>query len=270
MLREPWVGVTTEWLGFGFSRGYDAPPTHPYNASTATAPYCQNFSTASYPAGQCQNGISPAILILQQLQSSVGPGGATGAATTQYNWLPINFYDSREGEPRDSRPAGDTGANCSPNGIMNAVELDVGNLWLWLQGAAGTPYAGKSGPLVSPNAVFNANGYILYFADHRGMIADKYPLTTFYNNFSGMSGLNDTVNSSSQLGVPDGVLEPITYYASTPHRPRWVFAGRHGGKGCGGESRERRQLGREIFGRRFRPLRRSYERALLHSRHHHQ
>ena len=209
-----WVGVTTEWLGFGFGRGYNAPPTHPYNASSVTAPYCQNFTTALYPVGQCQNGISPAILILQQLQSGVAPGGATGAVGTQYNWLPINFYDAREGEPRDSRPAGDPNTDCSPNGIMNAVELDVGNLWLWLQGAAGTPYAGKSGPLVSPNAVFNANGYILYFSDHRGMIPDKYPLTAFYNNFSGMSGLNDTVNSTSVVGVPDGVLEPITYYSA--------------------------------------------------------
>ncbi len=220
-----WVGVTQEWLGFGFGRGYNAPPTHPYNASTVTAPYCQNFSTTVYPTGQCQNGISPAILILQQLQSSVAPSGATGAAATQYNWLPINFYDSREGEPRDTRPAGDPGTDCSPNGIMNAVELDVGNLWLWLQGLP--PYNGKSGPLVSPNAVFNANGYILYFSDHRGMIADKYPLVPggFYNNFSGMSGLNDTVNSASQLGVPDGVLEPITYYGlsnpqvTTPYSP---------------------------------------------------
>jgi Tfp pilus assembly protein PilX len=206
-----WVGVTKEWLGFGFGRGYNSAPTHPYNASTAVAPYCENFSTLLYPVGQCQNGLSPAILILQQLQSSVAPAGATGGAATQYNWLPINFYDAREGEPRDSRPPGDTGANCSPNGIMNAVELDVGNLWLWLQGLG--PYAGKSGPQVSPTAVFNNNGYILYFADHRGMIADKYPLSTFYNGFSGMSGLNDTVNSSSQLGVPDGVLEPITYYS---------------------------------------------------------
>jgi hypothetical protein len=49
-------------------------------------------------------------------------------------WLPINFYDAREGEPRDSRPGGDPETSCSPIGVMNAVELDVGNLWLWLQG----------------------------------------------------------------------------------------------------------------------------------------
>jgi len=105
---------------------------------------------------------------------------------------------------------------------MNVVELDVGNLWLWLQGAA--PYAAGSGPLVSQTdmAGVNENGWILYFADHRGMIKDKYPLTAFYNGFSGMSGLNDVVNSGSATGVPDGKLEAITYYATalpTPYSP---------------------------------------------------
>jgi hypothetical protein len=221
-----WVGVTTEWLGFGFGRGYDAPPTHPYSSSTASVPYCPSYtvptaSLASYPVNQCQNPISPAILILQQLQEGLATSKALGGGTAN-NWLPINFYDAREGEPRDTRPTGDTGVDCSPSGIMNAAELDVGNLWLWLQGSG--PYAGKSGPLVSiinQNGT-NENGYILYFADHRGMIADKYPLATFYNGFSGMSGLNDTVNSASQPGVPDGKLEPITYYATatpTPYSP---------------------------------------------------
>jgi hypothetical protein len=31
-----------------------------------------------------------------------------------------------------------------------------------------------------------------------------------------MSGLNDTVNGASPTGIPDGVLEPITYYAANP------------------------------------------------------
>jgi PilX N-terminal len=224
-----WVGVTTQWLGYGFGRGYNAPPTHPYSTATATVPYCPSYTTpaaplASYPVGQCQNSISPAIIILQQLQQGLATSKAletdtTDSSGTEFNWLPLNFYDAREGEPRDSRPAGDPGTDCSPNGIMNAVELDVGNLWLWLQGSA--PYAGGSGTLVSPAIVSNNNGYILYFADHRGMLTDKYPLTAFYF-FSGMSGLNDTVNAASAVGVPDGALEPITYYATatpTPYSP---------------------------------------------------
>ncbi len=53
---------------------------------------------------------------------------------------------------------------------MNVVELDVGNLWLWLQGAA--PYAGGSGASVNNT---NYNGYILYFSDRRGMLPDPNP-----------------------------------------------------------------------------------------------
>lgn len=203
-----WVGVTTQWLGYGFGRNYNNPPTHPYNSSTATAPLCKNYP--SYPAGQCQNGISPAILILQQLQEPVATTSAMGSGTST-NWLPLNFYDAREGEPRDARPTGDPGTMCSPVGIMNAVELDVGNLWLWLQ--ASGAYTGGSGKLVNATQY---NGYILYFADHRGMLPDKYPLTTFYNSLSGMSGLSDIVNSGSSVGVPDGKLEKITYYATAP------------------------------------------------------
>jgi len=207
-----WIGITTQWLSYGFARNYNQPPTHPYNTSVATAPLCQNLP--NYPATQCQNGISPAILILQQLQSAKTAANAYGLATTANNWIPINFYDAREGEPRDTRPAGDPSTNCSPEGIMNAVELDVGNLWLWLQRSG--PYAGGSGNLVSP-ARFN--GYILYFGDHRGMIADPRPLMNFYNGISGMSGLADTINSGSGVGVPDSALEPMTYYSTAIPRP---------------------------------------------------
>ena len=63
------------------------------------------------PAAQCSNPISPAILILQQLQQGkeqfcnqcrARPTGNNAASTTAGNWIPINFYDSREGEPRDN------------------------------------------------------------------------------------------------------------------------------------------------------------------------
>ena len=224
---QKWTGVTTEWLGYGFGRAYDAVPTHPYNSSTVTAPLCTayNYYNGAYPsaAGTCQNSISPAILILQQLQSNIATTSAMGGAATATNWIPINFYDAREGEPRDVRPSGDSGLNCSPNGIMNAVELDVGNLWLWLQGSPSGPYAAGSGKNVSITNQYgnNENGYIVYFSDHRGMVPDLYPLTTFYNGLSGMSGLNDVVNRTSQLGVPDQALEPITYYATAtpPYSP---------------------------------------------------
>ena len=197
-----WHGITQEWLGFGFGRGYNYPPTAP--AGAAVCPLAAN------PAGQCANPLGPAILILQQLQSGKTVANATGAGTAN-NWLPINFYDAREGEPRDTRTGG-TAAACSPAGVMNVVEIDAGNLWLWLQGKA--PYGAGSGKNVNSA---NMNGYILYFSDHRGMRQDLNPTGNgLYNRMTGMSGLEDVVNSGSSSGVPDGVLEPKVYYKFSP------------------------------------------------------
>ena len=206
-----YVGVTQEWLNYGFGRIYNTPPTAP--AGNAGA-----------------NALSPAILILQQLQQTViqGPGSAISAApppandATAYNWTPINFYDAREGEPRDYagmvKSAGPV-FPCNPIGVMNAVELDVGNLWLWLQGAA--PYAAGSGKNVNAQA---QNGYVLYFSDHRGMRLDPNatgggaPPATPAGRYSGVSGLEDTINAANVAGTPDGALEPIVYYPTPPNR----------------------------------------------------
>ena len=197
-----WHGITREWLGYGFGRAYNYPPTAPFGAVAACVP-------GATPAAQCYNPI-PAILILQQLRSGMTIAQATGAGTA-YNWLPINFYDAREGEPRDSRTGG-TAASCSASGVMNVVEIDAGNLWLWLQGKA--PYAAGSGNKVNST---NMNGYILYFSDHRGMRPDPNPTGNgLYNRMTGMSGLEDTVNTGSATGVPDGVLEPRVYYQFSP------------------------------------------------------
>ncbi len=201
-----WIGVTREWLGYGFGRGYNQPPTGPYQHAGMTP--CAPGAT---PASLCYNPISPAILILQQLQPGKVATNATGAAATAQNWLPINFYDAREGEPRDTRTGG-TAGSCSPVGVMNSVELDVGNLWLWLQGAA--PYAAGTGKNVNAT---NQNGYILYFSDHRGMQPDANPTGNgLYNRLTGMSGLEDVVNAASSAGVPDGGLEPKVYYTYSP------------------------------------------------------
>ncbi|MGB6839673.1 MAG: PilX N-terminal domain-containing pilus assembly protein [Candidatus Sulfotelmatobacter sp.] len=218
-----WTGITTQWLGYGFGRGYNTPPTAPYVVGGAN-PACSLYPT--YPAGQCYNPISPAILILQQLNQGVATASAvendtTDAGGTAGNWIPINFYDSREGEPRDlaTRNTNTTATKgttvytpCSPIGVMNVVELDAGNLWLWLQGAA--PYAGGSGKSVNN---VNYNGYILYFSDRRGMLADPNATgATVYNSLTGTSGLEDTINASSSTGLPDGKLEPATYYSYSP------------------------------------------------------
>jgi len=96
-------------------------------------------------------------------------------------FYPINFYDAREGEMRD------TANGCAVNGIMNAVEVNVANLGLWLKGQG--PYGADPGLLVNYT---NQNGYILYFSDHRGMLVDPNASNggqTPANVISGESGL---------------------------------------------------------------------------------
>ena len=103
--------------------------------------------------------------------------------------------------------AGGSQNSCTTNGVMNAVEIDVGNLQKWLRGQTGkNPNSGtSSGTSVD---YLEQNGYVLYFSDRRGMLLN--PNTTGPHpagTKSGDSGLEDVVNASSQAGTPDGALE---------------------------------------------------------------
>ena len=60
-----------------------------------------------------------------------GLSTAAAQSISMYNWYPINFYDAREGEIRDNILAA-ADDSCTTNGVMNAVEIDVGNLKRWL------------------------------------------------------------------------------------------------------------------------------------------
>ena len=143
-----WNGVTTQWLQLGFARGANVPTT---------------------PVGGAgQNAVHPnAILILQQLADRDGNGSTADAADQPSNvtgansWYPINFYDPREGFPRDAAPPGMASPLCYANGVMNAVELDAGNLRQWLRGVI--PGNGAQVEFTSQN------GYLVYFFDRRGM-----------------------------------------------------------------------------------------------------
>ena len=52
--------------------------------------------------------------------------------------------------------------SCTTNGVMNAVEIDVGNLTRWLDGGI----TGHGGNVDYQEQ----NGYVLYFSDRRGML----------------------------------------------------------------------------------------------------
>jgi type II secretory pathway pseudopilin PulG len=201
-----WVPVTSEWLQLGFARGLVSPTT---------------------PAGGAgANPVHPnAILILQQRADRDASGTITNAdnpksivdatGASQYSWYPINFFDPREGFPRDTAPAGMANPFCYVNGIMNAVELDVGNFERWVQGNP----AGGSGPLVSYSS---QNGYLVFFSDRRGMIANPDPGMGGITN--GEYGFEDVINSGSATGTPDGVLEPSEDVDQNGLLERWGAA----------------------------------------------
>jgi len=187
---DHWIPITSEWLQYGFGRAYNTVPSIP-GPTTVSPPVVG------------QNSINPhAIIILQELSPTAANNANTTGATSQQAWYPINFYDTREGEPRDVATIG-----CTANGIMNAVEIDVGNLAQWLAGVG--VYTGGSGKLVN---YANQNGYLLYFSDRRGML----PNPNQGNVTSGASGLEDVVNSGVAAGTPDGQLEATSYYTFSP------------------------------------------------------
>ncbi len=240
-----WNPVTREWLGLGFARDVapsTAPGTNPINPnailllqepadrgnvgarnSVGTAPTCTTKKVGG--VNYCQNWSGAAPQLTADLawvtakgtfidwafgltpNAPVAPPTAnfTPQSLTQYNWYPINFYDAREGEVRDNQVADNS---CSTNGVMNAVEIDVGNLKKWLQGNSGiNPTSGvSSGPNVD---YLEQNGYVLYFSDRRGMLLNPNktgPHPAFTK--SGDAGLEDVINSANAAGTPDDGLEP--------------------------------------------------------------
>ncbi|MFY9559528.1 MAG: hypothetical protein WAQ52_04775 [Terriglobales bacterium] len=217
-----WHPVTNEWLGLGFARGPvppNAPGANPVNPraililqqpadrngdgaidANGLAPVCTAVGGIPLKCTKWNYGRPPEVL---KDLASTSPyveltNGGVNAGVTKNNWYPINFYDTREGETRDVAAGNNS---CSASGVLDAVEIDVGNLQQWLWGAPGYGVSG-------PNVDFQTqNGWVLYFSDRRGMLLNPNPP---YNGGekSGDSGLEDSINTASAAGVPDGVLEP--------------------------------------------------------------
>ncbi len=145
-----WTNVTGEWLGLGIAR-------------------------------EDPN----AILRFQTVK-----GPSVTDLSNPLNFLPLNLYDTREGEVRDVS-LGENNASCAVGGIMNVVELDVGNLKAWLGGGLGT-----TGSLTDS---VSENGYVLYFSDRRGMVAGPSGKTGEY-------GYEDIINPALSTGDPDAQM----------------------------------------------------------------
>src|SRR6185437_1388243 len=225
-----WHGITSEWLQYGFAKDPYIPRTSP-GADTVGHKDAililqqiadrdgdgaiNNKTITLSTAGPVKVGGVYTTTVTQEIESTA----STGGATTATNFYPINFYDVREGFPRDSSPL--AGTQGYANGIMSAVELDLGNLKNWI--AATGDYAGSSGPSIdaSPQA-----GYLVYFSDRRGM--EPNPNATdgsgnpLPNVTNGESGLEDVINSGSAAGTPDGKLEAKSSAYTPPQSPEDV------------------------------------------------
>jgi hypothetical protein len=219
-----WVPITNEWLQLGFARGVTPPtapgpstnpgsnPINPNAILLLQEPADRNGDGVADRAGlapsctltshgvctQWSNALPPEV---QPDTTTNSPYFGLSTAATQsismYNWYPINFYDAREGENRDNILAA-ADDSCTTNGVMNAVEIDVGNLKRWLANTSG------SGPSVNFLA---QNGYVLYFSDRRGMLYNPHPPLGGAAAKAGDSGLEDVINAASANGTPDGGLE---------------------------------------------------------------
>jgi hypothetical protein len=216
-----WVGVTQEWLNLGFARGLQV-PTQPGFTCGVTPPNSLGTFGCNALADH-----KNAILYFQMTADRNGdgtvnatdggalyanPGIATSGAGSQYNWYPINLYDAREGENYDANQAAPgpfsvfAHGTGTPNGVINAVELDVGNLRNWLLGNTGL-----TGTSVNYST---QNGYILYFSDRRGMQYSASSPTQLIGEY----GFEDTVNyvNAANNYAPNGTLEPVNYNNVSP------------------------------------------------------
>ncbi len=162
-----WTDVTMEILNLGIGDRNQA------NAGVGTV---------------CNDPTPDAILRIQRLRDHSGTYCGHFRSLNPSDWWPQTLYDAREGT---TRTVADT-APITMGGIMQYISIDVGNLKKWLAGTTGT-----SGTSALNN---NNNGFIVYFSDRRGNHD-----STNANVETGEFGYEDTVNSTTAAGTPDGV-----------------------------------------------------------------
>lgn len=159
-----WVDVTQDVLKQGIT-----PPNGP----------CTVGGTNYYP-----------ILHLEEANNYGCTPVPPSRSCTPIPYVPINLYDTREGNARDTGPTSTPpNNNIYLGGVMNVIELDVGNLQWWF---ANDTYGQQA---------LNNSGYIVYFSDRRG----NYNPST--GGETGMYGNEDIINPASSTGAPDGVME---------------------------------------------------------------
>lgn len=198
-----WNDVTLEWLQLGYTR--------------RNLDRTQCDSPAYEPDPN-------AIIRFQRIRPT--PSGASGSSSSntsycglnsssKYDAWPLVLYDIREAYNRDDLSTSATALQFA--GIMHYVDLDIGNLRRWLEGAL--PGSGTQ--------VVNENGYTVYFSDRRGNRDASGKETGEY-------GYEDFVNPGSSGGTPNGILDQgedvnrdgvLQTYGGVPVSPTGGFSG---------------------------------------------
>jgi hypothetical protein len=208
--------VTVNWTAVPSATGYKVYRTTAIDSQTNTGVFFGTnngyFNPVNCGTTNIPCTVSPGTTVTfidDNSRSPVAglPPGATlnSVTATEYpqNFIPINMYDAREGEVRDT--SGPT--TSSLNGIMNLVEIDVGNLQQWFAGNIAT--SGKYA-YNGPDAL-NNSGYILYTSDRRMNCNDgQYDAEgncTSGSGETGEFGNEDIINPSVTSGTPNGVLD---------------------------------------------------------------
>lgn len=211
--------VTSQILNYGFTGGdlypyksYAPPPTLPSlpTSASAASPQVVPAPPSGDGTGTCPNVSPNAIIRLARMRDnpSTAVSGnnycGTTTDTTPTDYWPMVLYDTREGVSRDvdPSPVGGDPNNANKNsyitaqGVMNYVELDMGNLAKWFLGTL----AGSTGTNAS-----HVGGYSVYFSDRRGNQVD----TQGPGVKTGEFGFNDIINgtSSPANGCPDNAMD---------------------------------------------------------------
>jgi PilX N-terminal len=189
-IKLTWTAVTGA-TGYRVYRGTSAGGETGYLSQAAgTTSYTDTNGTAltaGTPPAACKN------ISVVQLEEA-GPHYST--ATTATSYIPLNLYDPREGELRDTNTFT---TSVALNGVMNLVQLNVGNLQKWL---ANTLCTASTVPTSCPSGALavNNSGYTLYFSDRRGNKNSS-------GNETGEYGYEDSINPQNANGAPNGILD---------------------------------------------------------------
>jgi hypothetical protein len=205
-----YVDVTKEILSLGYAgRNINpaaiAPPTLPALPGAPVAP------------STCPDPHPNAVIRLERVRdnpsnyaTATGPCGVSGGAAPPLpsDYWPNALFDTREGYNRETPPGAPFNSTVTLGGIMNYIELDVGNLAKWFSGTIGTSGPHTEDPVIAPN------NFVVYISDRRGnyvptgTITASWPPISPSGHETGEYGYFDLVNSSNIKGCPDNTLEP--------------------------------------------------------------